>query len=124
MPVSRKGKYLDKAWVAPNRTATNKSADWVAETREKLRKSAAKLLPRVVGCAMGEVEMTAVQLKAAELVMRKILPDLVSAEMEVNDKRPIHQWSNEELAQFLAVRAGEGGIGETIEGVAEPLGIH
>ncbi len=124
MPVSRKGKYLDKAWIAPTRSATNKSADWVADTRGNLRKSAGKLLPRLVGCAMGEIELTAVQIKAIELVLRKILPDLVSAELEVNDKRPIHQWSNEELAQFLAVRAGESGIGETIEGVAESVGVH
>jgi hypothetical protein len=124
MPVSRKGKYLDKQWVQASRSSSDKNADWVRDTRMKLRNSTTKLWPRLVGCAMGEIEMTMVQLRAAEIVMRKVLPDLVAGELEINDKRPISQWSNEDLARLLASAAGKAGVGETFDGISEPVGIH
>jgi hypothetical protein len=46
--------------------------------REKLQVSA--IFNRLNGCAMGTVEMTSAQLKAAELILRKVVPDLSRVE--------------------------------------------
>ena len=48
----------------------------VSIARANLARKASVLMDRVYKSAMGEVEMTAQQLKAAELVLRKIIPDL------------------------------------------------
>ena len=46
--------------------------------RDKIR--ASMLVNRLQGCALGEVEMTDVQVKAANILLRKVAPDLQSVE--------------------------------------------
>lgn len=49
------------------------------EWRERIR--AAAILQRLDRAAMGEVDMTPSQLKAAEIVLRKTIPDLNKTEL-------------------------------------------
>lgn len=53
------------------------------EWRERIR--AAAILQRLDRAAMGEVDMTPSQLKAAEIVLRKTIPDLNKTELSGPD---------------------------------------
>ena len=50
------------------------------EIREKIK--ASQLVNRLTNCALGEVELTAQQLKAIEILLRKSLPDLSAVSIE------------------------------------------
>jgi hypothetical protein len=50
------------------------------EIREKIR--ASQLVNRLTDCALGDVELTAQQLKAIEILLRKSLPDLSAVSIE------------------------------------------
>lgn len=54
----------------------------------RLKIQAAQLINRLTNHANGEVEMTATQVRAIEILLRKILPDLSDVKMEV-DAQPI-----------------------------------
>lgn len=56
------------------------------DTRKKIQ--AAQLINRLTAHAMGEVEMQPSQVRAIEVLLRKILPDLSDVRMEV-DAQPI-----------------------------------
>ncbi len=50
------------------------------EIREKIKTS--QLVNRLTNCALGDVELTAQQLKAIEILLRKSLPDLSAVSIE------------------------------------------
>jgi hypothetical protein len=50
------------------------------EIRDKIQ--ASQLVNRLTNCALGEVELTAQQLKAIEILLRKSLPDLSAVSIE------------------------------------------
>ncbi len=50
------------------------------EIREKIK--ASQLVNRLTNCALGDVELTAQQLKAIEILLRKSLPDLSAVSIE------------------------------------------
>jgi len=52
------------------------------DTRNKIK--AAQLINRLTGHAMGEIEMSPSQVRAIEVLLRKILPDLSDVKMDVN----------------------------------------
>ena len=52
------------------------------DTRMKIK--AAQLINRLTGHAMGEIEMSPSQVRAIEVLLRKILPDLSDVKMDVN----------------------------------------
>lgn len=54
----------------------------------RLKIQAAQLINRLESHARGEVEMTTTQVRAIEILLRKILPDLADVRMEV-DAQPI-----------------------------------
>lgn len=54
------------------------------EWRAKIQ--ATQLLNRLSKCAMGEVEMTSAQIKAAEIILRKTVPDIARVEQQTLDK--------------------------------------
>lgn len=54
----------------------------------RLKIQAAQLINRLEAHARGEVEMTTTQVRAIEILLRKILPDLADVRMEV-DAQPI-----------------------------------
>ena len=53
------------------------------EWRDRIR--SAGILQRLDKAAMGEIEITATQLKAAEIVLRKTIPDLNKTELTGKD---------------------------------------
>ena len=65
------------------------------EWRERIRSAA--ILQRLDRAAMGEVEMTSSQLKAAEIVLRKTIPDLNKTELSGPDGGKI----TVEIKQFV-----------------------
>jgi hypothetical protein len=54
----------------------------------RLKIQAAQLINRLTAHANGEVEMSATQVRATEILLRKILPDLSDVKMDV-DAAPI-----------------------------------
>ena len=51
-------------------------------TREKIKTS--QLVNRLVKHALGDVDMTPTQVKAAEVLLRKVLPDLSAVDANMN----------------------------------------
>ena len=65
------------------------------EWRERIR--SAGILQRLDKAAMGEIEITATQLKAAEIVLRKTIPDLARTELtgkDGGDQVVVYRWGN------------------------------
>ena len=56
------------------------------EWRQKIQ--ASQLINRVQSHAFGEVDMTPTQLKAAEILLKKVAPDLARTEMTGEDGGP------------------------------------
>lgn len=126
MPGQSRRRYLQKELLVTKgqQDVHHNPRDWIADTRRHLRHSATRILPRIIQCALGEVEMTAAQLKAATLLLGKVLPDLHETEVNINDNRPITAWTTAELLYYIDSRGSKERIGATIEGVAEPAGVH
>jgi hypothetical protein len=57
------------------------------EIRAKIQTS--QLINRLEGCALGEVELTAQQLKAIEILLKKNLPDLSQVEISGDPENPL-----------------------------------
>jgi len=87
-----------------------------SEWRERIR--VAKILERVEKHALGEVEMKTSELKAAEILLRKSLPDLASVEHtgELAVKH-LTEMDRDELLR-IAARGREGTV---VEGRCEEL---
>lgn len=66
------------------RTLRPKHSD---EVRSKIQ--ASQLINRLHGCAMGTVEMSPTQVKSAEILLKKSVPDLSSMELTGSDGGPI-----------------------------------
>lgn len=63
------------------------------EWRERIR--AAAILQRLEKAALGEVEMAPAELKAAEIVLRKTIPDLARTEVtgkDGGDQVVVYRW--------------------------------
>ena len=60
--------------------ATGLSQEW----KDKI--SATKILNRLLACVDGTVELSAQQIKAADIILRKIVPDLARQEVQQLDK--------------------------------------
>lgn len=68
--------------MAARKNAIRLSEEW----RERIR--TAGILERLEKAAMGELEVSPAQLKAAEIVLRKTLPDLARTEVSGQDGGP------------------------------------
>lgn len=60
--------------------AARKRSAHDAKTRERIQTT--MLINRLQSCAAGEVEMTSQQIKSAEILLRKAVPDLQSIEWD------------------------------------------
>ena len=47
------------------------------------------IMDRLIKCIHGELEMTPAQLKAADLVLKKVVPDLARTELTGDEENPI-----------------------------------
>lgn len=65
------------------------------EVRAKIQSS--QLINRLTNHAFGEVELTATQIKAIEILLRKSIPDLAAIQLTGNPDQPIEhrfRWAN------------------------------
>ena len=69
--------------MAARKHTTKLSEEW----RERIRSGV--ILQRLDKAAMGELEMSSASLKAAEIVLRKTIPDLARTEHTGQDNGPI-----------------------------------
>src|SRR4051812_1901948 len=53
------------------------------ETRQRIR--SAQLINRLHDCAMGKIELRPSQVRAIEILLRKVLPDLSAVEATIDD---------------------------------------
>jgi hypothetical protein len=83
------------------------------ETRKKIKTS--QLLNRLQNHALGECEMTATQIRAAEVCLKKVLPDLAGIEHsgEIETRRA-GELTDNELAS-IATRSSAGTASETVD---------
>lgn len=62
-----------------------------AKTRQKIQ--ASQIVNRLINHTLGEVEMTSTQVRAAEILLKKTLPDLsqmtIDAEVETRELKPL-----------------------------------
>jgi len=83
--------------------ATNRNAMWIEETRKKVQTS--QLINRLQDHGLGTVELSATQVRAIEVLLRKTIPDLSATTHDATD----------EMAAALAginVRFGSGPSGD------------
>jgi len=99
--------------------------------RERIR--AGKILAKLMKHVEGEVEMSATQIRAAEILLKKVLPDLSSIEHKGNvEHRHLTEYSDAELIGFLerahrrelgggvAAETGSTGIALVVHDVYDP----
>jgi hypothetical protein len=100
--------------------ARNKA--WTPDkVRERIKTS--MLINRLSDHANGKVEMSATQVRAAEILLRKAVPDLSAVEHSgETTHRTVHELSREEL---LAIASGSrAGVAAADGSEREPAGIH
>lgn len=82
----------------------NDRRPWRPE-RVRQRIQVTQLINRLQKCANGEVEMTPTQIRAAEIVLKKALPDLSAVEHSgLIEHRKAEELSDAELAAIAAGR--------------------
>lgn len=85
--------------------ATKRNAMWIETTRQKVQ--ASQLINRLQDHVLGTVELSATQVRAAEILLKKTLPDLTENK-NVNVTRRISELSDGELANIIEGDSGEG----------------
>lgn len=103
----RVGVYLDEQW------------------RENIE--AGKLLKRLRDHAQGNCEMKSTQIKAAEILLRKVLPDLAAVQMTATvEHRTVAELPTDELVRIAGIAAPVGGAGTVAPagGDPQPPSVH
>ena len=93
--------------------------------RDKIQ--ASQLVNRLTQHALGEVELSATQIRAIEILLSKSLPSLTAVEHsgEIEHKRPVEMTDDELLGRINLLRAGNaGGTEEAQSGAQEPPRVH
>ena len=67
---------------------TKRNAMNIAETRQRVQTT--QLLKRLTNHALGELEMSATQVRAAEVLLKKSLPDLASVTHSGDAENPLN----------------------------------
>lgn len=96
--TAKTAKYIQGQLIRPDRGQTvlhRDTTDW----RRRIRDSMAQVIPRLEQCASGELELSQTQIKAAQILMAKVLPDLTSADITITD--PSEGKSAEQLIAML-----------------------
>jgi hypothetical protein len=70
--------------MAARKNRGTKDRPMQKEWRDKIRASA--LINRLYDCGMGEVELNPQQIKAIDIILKKIEPDLARIEQQMLDK--------------------------------------
>jgi hypothetical protein len=70
--------------------------------KARARITGSKIITRLIKHVMGEIEMTATQVRAAGLLLNKVLPDLKSVAMtQETISRPAAKMSDRELQEII-----------------------
>ena len=69
-------------------------------TRKKIQ--AAQIINRLAACVNGEVELSAVQVSAAKILLGKVLPDLASVQHSGDKDNPLHTIDRIEVVYVAA----------------------
>jgi len=85
--------------------ATKRNAMWIEQTRQKVQ--ASQLINRLQNHVLGTIGLSATQVRAAEILLKKTLPDLTESK-NVNIVRRVSELSDGELAGIIAGDSGEG----------------
>lgn len=88
-------------------------------TRLKIQVS--QLINRLQDHVLGTAQMTQTQLRAAEVLLRKALPDLSSTDITFNDDREITAFSDAELTAMLRATAARAKLDEAPRSETEAL---
>ena len=70
----------------------------------KKRIASGKIMKRIEECALGDIEMTSNQLKAADILLKKIIPDLARQELVGDKDAPIELRVTTETDQVIIDR--------------------
>lgn len=90
-------------------------------TRERIR--VGTIISRLHRHVKGELELTATQIRAAEILLKKALPDLTSVEHSGSiEHRSAVELTDEQLAAIAA--GSSAGTVAAPEGADEPAGLH
>lgn len=96
---------------------TKRNAMWIEQTRQKVQ--ASQLINRLQDHVLGTVELSSTQVRAAEILLKKTLPDLTENK-NVNITRRISELTDGELASIIESASGEG----TAETPGDPAQLH
>jgi hypothetical protein len=93
-----------------------------AEWRERIRSGV--ILDRLQQHAIGQLEMTPTQIRAAEILLRKVIPDLQAVQHsgEVTHSVRAVELQDDQLAAIAA--GSRSGTAEAAPGPQEPARIH
>jgi len=69
--------------------ARNRTVTMAEQSRQKIHHHAGVLLKRLIDHALGECEMTPQQVRSAEILLKKVLPDLKAIEHSGSDGEPL-----------------------------------
>ena len=83
------------------------------QTRLKIKTS--QLINRLQNHALGECDMTSTQVRAAEIALKKVLPDLSESSVTHTHKRDAIDYSREDLQAYLAKPDSRDGSAGTVE---------
>lgn len=101
--------------------ATRKTAWHPDKVRRRIQ--ASQLINRLRDHALGSAEMSATQIKAAEILLKKAIPDLKGIEHTgIIQHRHATELSDAELSRIAT--GGSAGAPETANSPQEPPGVH
>ena len=95
------------------------------ETRLKIKTS--QLINRLQNHALGECEMTSTQVRAAEIALKKVLPDLSQSDVTHTHKRDATDYTRADIESLLAKSLGrdaDAGMAEEGRRNPEPDSVH
>lgn len=75
--------------MAARKTKGTKDVPWPDETRQRIR--ASMLVNRLMSHAVNGSPMESTQIRAAEILLKKVMPDLANIELSGNEDKPIKQ---------------------------------
>lgn len=86
---------------------TKRNAMWIEETRQKVQ--ASQLINRLQDHVLGAVELSSTQVRAAEILLKKTLPDLTENK-NVNVSRRLSELTDGELTNIISGGSSEGAV--------------
>lgn len=82
--------------------------------REKIR--ASQLINRLEDHALDGAELSATQIKAIEILLKKAIPDLSAVQAEISGDINFRQMTDDELDRAIADAAREAGVAAVVAG--------